>query len=650
MMRARMRRTLPALLLASAALAQAGPAAAQCLMNCDFSIKGKKGKFVEKQVTAADLAKADAAMTAGASQGRGLDESSLNRSANAGSGLHMPQTEKALMAMLKRIEEKWPYRSPGPVSIRITASTSFSPVAKPDKVIVVPLGLLMLAGNDDDVAWVLAHEYAHIALGHFSREAKQRQLTSGVDKLVSCTRTAMALSELRPQNNGGRFSFTTVKDEGARSMSRQALLRGDNIADLLEIYNQQLSKQQEDEADVAGFDLAIAAGYSDTGFGDALVVVENEEKRHGTLLDEFSREMSSYAKTAAGQSAAKALQGGNIQDALKGFLGDMAKNALTMAQDKLMDMMKQSHRPAKKRREGMFKYVDSAWKNDSFADSSHAWLDAVRQTAEFKEGKIAVQAIDNSTAAQQAMGDTLPTNDAEKLAYVQKLEKAIVALQPALATRYVNTPIVANAQAGLLVLANRPVEADRYFDMAAAAPLPLAAAPTKAAPARAKKPVKGRKVAVPAAPPPPAEAAPRVDAYLQQSLSGFDEHVDFLVRQRGYPKALKVIALAKGRFGDDMKFLPYMITIYTQTRQKELLLATINRCTGSQDKQLQERCMRAIAAPELMDKIDQLPPHDQDAIRDKFNAVYADARMASTCGIVDPAKVKQTKSLASALD
>lgn len=608
----------------------AAPATAQCVVNCDFSISPNKGRFIEEQVTPAILAKSDAAITNGLTNGRALNDSSINKGGNAGSGLRMPLTEQALTAMLDGIARQWPYRSPGPVSVRITASTSFSPIAKPDNVIVVPLGLLMQAKDDDVVAWVLAHEYAHIALAHFSREARQRALSAGADRLVACTRTAMALSELRPSNSGGKLNFVREKNEHTLAMSQQTLLRGDNLADLLEVYNQQLSKTQEDQADAAGLDMALKAGYSDSGFGDALIVVEDEEKRAGTLLQSFTRALGSSAKTAASGSLKQAMNG-NIGEALKNLQNSMFRNAIVLLENKAIEMMKQSHRPAKKRREGLSKYVDGAWQNTEFPEPRHTWIDVVRATPEYVEAQTAVQALDNSDAAKAEIGLSDPAASQFAAQRAAALAKAIAAIQPALKTRYFGTPIVANSMAGLMVVAQQLAQADRYYDLAAAAPLAQKAAVAPVVPAR-----RGAKVArKPAASPalPVAEGVP--DIYLQQSLSGFDHNVDFLVHQRNYPKSLKVIALAKTRFGDDDKFLPYLVTIYTQTGQKDLLLATIGRCTASEDKQLQQRCMIAMADPAQADKIAQLPPMEQDVIYAKLNAVYADAKMGSSCGLTD---------------
>ena len=197
--------------------------AAQCIpgLTCNFSINGKKGRFLEKQVTPEKLAKADAAMSAGLADGRSLDAVSRNRGAFAGTGLSMPLTEQALTAMLARISAVWPHRPPMGTRVRIVGKTDYAPTAKPDGILVIPIGLLIRAQSDDEIAWVLAHEFSHVALAHFSREAQQRRDKASLENIVACTRVGLNLAQHDVTSNAGRLQVTRQENKGLVALSSQ---------------------------------------------------------------------------------------------------------------------------------------------------------------------------------------------------------------------------------------------------------------------------------------------------------------------------------------------------------------------------------------------------------------------------------------------
>ncbi|MFZ4688511.1 MAG: M48 family metalloprotease [Polymorphobacter sp.] len=630
-----MRQSLVALLLA----AVSAPAiAADCLpMFCNFSIKGKKGAFLKAQVKPTELAANDAKISASLTQGRSLASISINRGEFKGTGLKMPETEKALMGLIEKIRAVWPsgLRPPPPVKgVRMIGSNSYSPSARPDNVIVVPLGVLARSKNDDDVVWMLAHEYSHIGLAHFAREAEQKKLVSTVKTFVDIADTAADLSQNRVDTSGSQVRIYPAPNAKTEAMAQSIWSQSRNVGVALEIYNQALSREQEDEADVAGIDLTIAAGYSDAAFGDALNEIKVDEDNTEKLSKSFSAELSSFTEKAMGQAALQVLSGGDMSSIGNNLLNSFSKNLMRIGKDKLINMALATHLPPAKRQKGIGAYVDSPGVVDpaiTIPEKRSEWLTATRSTLEYKQAVIAVRAHDCALAALVIKPPPPPPRPAKagkaaappppppepvkdacwptSPAPADPLVAAFTALQPARATRFADTPLVVNAAARIFKSQNRLPEAERAYDLAlrfgdVSPPAPAAAPKGKGK--RGAKPT-SRIILLPAEPEP-------IDPVYRQNLDGFQSHLDLLVEQAKYPRALAVVAEAKSRFGDDIAFLPILIKVHFRTKQHKLWIAESQRCETSEDLSLIKRCQFALLGDDVTKAYDGATPEERAQI------------------------------------
>ncbi len=624
----------------------ASAASAQCLpgISCAFSINGKKGRFLDKEVTPDTLAKADKETGGGLSDGRSLDSVSVNKGSVAGTGIRMPMTEQKLLEMLATIRKAWPdtLRAPPPISVRVLGATSYAPVAHPDNVITVPLGLIINAKTDDEVLWVLAHEFSHIALAHFSREASQRRLKSGVETAVDCARVGLTLAQTRATKTGNTINFVQGNDPRLQSASVQVWAKSNIVGEFLEAYNQHLSRQQEDQADAVGYDLAFRAKYSQDGFTTALAYLKAEEERQGDWLKKFGDDLGDYTKKAASRAGAEALSTGNISAAASKFEKNMLSNAGDLLFKRLDEVVTASHRPAEQRLAGMRKYVGVAYKDIEDPDSRSAWLAEVRALPEYADAKTAVNAVD--TARTDIPAAPCADKDEACVAAVnQALQKAETDLQPATRTRFADTPLVLNTKAALENFNKNYAEADRLYSRAEliGGPAAPAAKPTAKG--------KGKAAAKPIAAPAPVARAYSGDPYLEQSLDGFADHVDLLVRTKNYAKATQVIALARSRFNDDDRFLAPLITIGLQTHNNPMLIDAVKRCAATEDQAVRASCNVAFLGPDQTAAFDKLDPAAQDKVLRAYDEASANVRKGSTCGlndlqtIADAAKAKGTE-------
>lgn len=611
-------------------LAVSAPLKAQCLpgISCGFSVKGKnKQPYLGSEVTNETLAKADAESSTAQINGRSLDSVSVNRGAFSGTGIAMPETERQLSAVLKRLRDAWPLRAPPAMTIRMIGSSSYGPASHPDNVIVIPLGLIMHAQTDDEVAWVIAHEFNHIALGHFTHNAKLAAAKSSIDKLADCARLGLALADMRFTKAGNQINVSQANDPQVLALSTQVWAKGNLTRDVFGYFDQGLARRLEDQADAGGVDLALLAQYSSDGYGTALHFLQQDEERQKSWTKQFGDQFGGYMKLASGQALANLASGQNGGNVFSGFLNGMVKNAEALFLQKLGKALMADHRPAKQRLKGLGKYMDKAHADVPPVDTTHAWIDALRASAEYREAAVAVNAVDAARLAIPAAPCDIKQPDCVAQINVGAA-KAIELLRPALSTRYKTTPLVANTLAYLSFATGKNAEADRLYDMAE-----LSGTTPPAPPSSPMKNNRRVKAAPPAVVPPPVSAPAGGDPYLQQSLIGFSEHVDLLIRMKNYPKALKVIATAKSRFHDDDKFLPAMVTIYMQTKNVKSIAETLARCQKTEDETTRQACTFAFMNPEQQDLYDKLAPADQSTIDKALSSAGASVRTGSVCGL-----------------
>ncbi len=585
------------LLPASAALAflplLAAPAvAAPCLpLMCGFTENGKKGPYLSTDVKPADLAKQDATIKQGEVEGALMAAGSINRGEFYGAGLKMPQTETALFQIVQRLGQQWPHRQPEKISIRIVANGQFTPQAHADGVIIVPMGMLMNAETDDQVGWLMAHEFSHLALGHFAREAKARKAKRATSTVVALLQGGVSMSQSKMSFTGGQMQVQNRETAEGRRLSDLIYLRSRDLSDILALANQFFSRKQEDQADVLGLDLAIAAGYDAEGGPHALDRLDSMQNRSADLFKNIADEMTLYTKNYLAISVANSKDMSALGESGKNYGRSFFDNLKEVALNKAFEYYTQSHRPTDKRKKGLGKYLENAYRDRKPQLVSTAWLTMARGTHEYKQAQIAVEAVES---ANLALGKT---------DYVA----AEAAIKPAFATDFGQTPYVANAAAEIYWRQDRKADADRQFSIAAR--LPGNAAGKRAAVAKKGKAKGKAKTAAPAA-----DLVSTNDQYLEQNLLGFTRHVELLIEMKSYSKALSVIDVASGRFGDDYAFLPAKIRIYIAQKDVEGIAATLATCAGSDDEGLARQCNEAIIGPGQEEQMALLSPVEKAKI------------------------------------
>jgi predicted Zn-dependent protease len=167
-----------------------------------------------------------------------------------------------------------------PVTIKVLDAEEVNAMALPGGFFFVNSGLLMKAENEAELAGVMAHEIAHIAARHGTRQATRGQIVN----LASIPLIFM----------GGWTGYGI----------RQA------ASVLVPVTFLKFSRSFEEEADMLGLQYLYKAGYDPTSFVDFFEKIQSmEKKRPGTMSKVFSSHPMTDSRIENAQK--------NIQEMLK---------------------------------------------------------------------------------------------------------------------------------------------------------------------------------------------------------------------------------------------------------------------------------------------------------------------------------------------
>jgi len=451
---------------------------------CPFSISGKRGRFIATSVRPELLAAKHAAIAG--TGNLALSEAS-GASNFAGMGLWMPQTQRSLEAMLTTLRGKWPYHDPGPIRITIVGTADYSAASTPDRTIVVPFGLLQRAKSDDEVAWVIAHEFSHIALGHVRRQASRPSLSPSF------------WNAIHP---------TLMADESSRSSSLP--IRVDQLRTFIELNVASFSRNQEDQADVLALDLILAAGFSPMGANSAFDNIDIDDLSATSSLAALNSELLARKKIISESYPAN---NPNNENNIKSFIAEYSADITTLFSKYLEDRLKMSHRPTVKRRAGINTYFKNAYDTPLPKNERVMWLSDVRITPEFKEAVIAIDAREG--AIRELSHAFIDAADERKSA-----RSADDILHHAFSTRFRDTPLILNLAARIKVLLGDDASAQRLYDLA-----------DRATATR--------------------EGSTSPDIFFSQSIDGYRDHIALLIRDGRFEAALDLLKVADQRIAND---------------------------------------------------------------------------------------------------
>lgn len=336
-MRARMKP-----LFSAAVMALAGMAMAQSAFAAD---KKQKMKLPERPLLESFRSEAKPGQPCG---GVGADSSQRQSIDGVAYGV---VNDAALDTYLNHIKDRLLKISPLPgcaIKVYVIPQEHFAAAAAADGGIFLPMGLLRDLKNEDEIASVLAHEVAHILKNHHKSDAflKSQQSMMKVGGMAMGAYSAVQ-----------QFSGTAPAIDGQTSL---------NIAEAVYAVSENViapnwTSGQEDEADLLGADLFIAAGYNKAAIGTMMAKLEDWEKKiakREVAKDQFvqaSMQANAMSMVGAASSAMMAPSAASIG----GMMARLAPTAVAAMAGKKGD----DHRPVSERKADVIQYLGTFYKS-----------------------------------------------------------------------------------------------------------------------------------------------------------------------------------------------------------------------------------------------------------------------------------------------
>ena len=549
----RSRLILSGLVAVLAALVMAGPASAQFSLLPDrgFSVDGRRGALI----TTVDPARISQRVAD--AQGRALAGESGNRGEDAKLLLAMPETEAALMGFINELDAAWPHERGIPPRARVTAAPGYGAQAFPDGSIVLDVGLLADVESDDELALILGHELAHLRLGHFADDAGFRRTRQMITALGQVYTGAAFAEELRLVRSGDEYRMRVDDRDEIAAANARANRVARAVEDMTDSFLQGAwQRNQEDEADALGVDLTLRLNLNAAQGANLMLERYSADFQLRQAMTAESVEVLTQA--LAEISAAQArnnLTGAGAGDFWQ-QLGRSGGDALRQrAIGWALRYFGQRHRTPDARRAGITRYIDRAYPDADAPDLATDRISAIKASAEFQEARVVSEALATS----------------DRLVQAGQFRDALVAIDPALKTRYRSTATVANRAAAVFAAAGEDAQAIRLYEIAHASP--------------------------------------------DQTVDGYYAHAALLARLRRFDRAGAVIdrgvAHAAGTQDPEKLFLPLRVGIAFQRRQAEEGMTYLRRCVGYRETALEEACISQAIA--LRD--DGTPPTFEEAAR-----------------------------------
>ncbi len=257
--------------------------------------------------------------------------------------------EAELQRIFERVAAGWTATPRVPARIVLAADRGFSASATPDRVILVNLGVIEQAETEDELAFVIAHEYAHLLLGHH----RERARNTAALRLVTA-------GSLRATSLGLEVAQRTGTTQGTMGNVAVGAILAANLALALtdEVAESSWARDQEVEADRLGFDLLAQAGYSAGAAAPVFRRIAETEKTREQRQAALRQTFTGAGGFAANQLGQRVGGWGGLAIMAGGLvLGEALDNALGSA----LGGLTESHGSADARQADLNAYADAHW-------------------------------------------------------------------------------------------------------------------------------------------------------------------------------------------------------------------------------------------------------------------------------------------------
>lgn len=360
--------------------------------------KKARGKFsIEKAPFIATLNPTELCATngkmrsgAGATAGAmGLSGQVMNTRSARMDLMSVPALERELRPVLEAFAGVWPYapleRTP---KILFRADEAYQAQALPDNTIIVSLGLLEAAQSDSEVLFVLAHEYAHLLLGHFTKEETIAGAKNATQAVSVAWAAGSAFNSMK-KSGGSLSAMQTGFEAGAR--------KGAPIAEALrfavdDIFAPSWNRGQENEADALAVDLLIRSNMTIDSYANVFARLQkafetekaSRDKRKAAA-DAVQATMAETMKTLTSSVTAASFTGSGA--GMQGLGSSLLKTAGGALLNNMGAITKSlggsSHLPPEERRNGLAAYFQAGYPTAEPPIDTGAMVGRIRARPDF---------------------------------------------------------------------------------------------------------------------------------------------------------------------------------------------------------------------------------------------------------------------------
>ncbi|HEX3920159.1 MAG TPA: M48 family metalloprotease [Caulobacteraceae bacterium] len=481
-----------------------------------FSVSGRRGPFL-KQVAQRHFDPRGSGTGA-----MGLASDAVNLGRYQAARIRMPQTEAKVAELMANLDNQWPYAKGGPLQVQILGLPYYNAYSLPDGSIVVAFGLLDGSKSDDEVAFVLAHELGHVRLNHFAHQPNTEQERA---HLASSMGQFLTIASALPIGGAPGAALSAANQAGATNdlihFMANVMVEPSHTPD------------QEDEADCIGYDLSQKASYSpDAATARVFDTIQADQVQRSQTVDDLNKHLDTKLSQAVTPSTAQSILSNGGRTSLLESAGLFALSAAASGSG---GHAQPQHRPPEERKRGIAQYSAEAYPQGApLRDEQHSWLDSVRGSAEYQQGRIAVRSVTDAKLAR-ANG---------------RYGEADAALDRAAHTSFAYSPLVLNEAARLADDKGDQTMAAHFFEAANKNP--------------------------------------------DQTVDGYVDFVQMLYRHGQNDRANQVIQEGVARFNNDWKpFIALMIAVARQEGRDDQVQSYLHTCQGYNNDNLTRDCRLA---------------------------------------------------------
>lgn len=308
--------------------------------------------------------------------------------------LPVKRTQQYLQSIVDKLVVQWPHEKPE-VNVYISSKKDYSAMAGPDDSILVRFDILEKSETEDEIAFILAHELAHILLNHAYRASfqdDQRQAARIVAKLSRVT----AMIEEIDINESVDMDVKEVEKSNAKTYA----IYDDMVEIMRDLFNPVWARSQEDDADLLAIDLMVAAGYNPESTLDVFDRFESYRIKKETLVNVFTDNLKNQAASLLEQAKSNKVDHPMEVLTLDNITGQAKKTILETAKKEAKErLLTPTHRKPLARKQTLEQYYMREYPNTVDRDYQFDNLEKVKSSREIKQATSTIKALINSRIA-----------------------------------------------------------------------------------------------------------------------------------------------------------------------------------------------------------------------------------------------------------